>query len=198
MITKLLKRRPISKNEAVEGLENDLVTLFTAYHKAVAKYNDEIKRTNPVNQAMLRAPLLHAKMRDALVEAFPDNFKIGKYNRFILHLKGFLFIIKKLNTKDKPSYVCTMMSNALLEQQQVSLFEDDEDARPSPLLIFGYTINSKKEIVNPRVVYYDIIARWAIREQEVAGIKQPIISNVSEIKTDILVQVSTTKIKEAE
>lgn len=59
----------------------------------------------------------------------------------------------------KPSYIPTMLSDAITTQQQVSLF-DCEEAKEDAILLFGYTKNGQGELLNPRIVYYDNEVKW--------------------------------------
>ncbi len=68
-------------------------------------------------------------------------------------------LIKKLNKNSKPSYIPTLLSDAITNQQQISLF-DDEEAKQDAILLFGYTRNSNGELLNPRIVYYDNEVKW--------------------------------------
>ncbi len=68
-------------------------------------------------------------------------------------------LIKKLNKNSKPSYIPTILSDAITNQQQASLF-DCEEAKEDAVLLFGYTRNNHGELLNPRVVYYDNKVKW--------------------------------------
>ena len=68
-------------------------------------------------------------------------------------------LIKKLNKNSKPSYIPTILSDAITTQMQAPLFDSDE-AKEDAILLFGYTKNSHGELLNPRIVYYDNEVKW--------------------------------------
>lgn len=153
------KRQAFSKEDAVELLKQHAVQIFSAFDAALDKYNIEIQQTSPVARTRLDSPLLHAKITDSFIEAFPENAIVGKYRRIIFRYvdkdRKCQLIIKKLSKSSRPSYISTRLSNTILMQGQCELFDGDENARREPLLIFGYTKDRYGNLTDPRIVYFD-------------------------------------------
>lgn len=153
------KRKHISKENALEILKDHYQELFVAYNEGLSKYNEEIQYTIPEARRRLEPALLHAKMTESFILHFPENYINGKYNRIIFRWDGIQMLIKKLDNQSKPLYLPTMLSDAIVNQEQMSLFKDgdvDEDA----ILFFGYTKTKEGELVHPRIVYYNQGVEW--------------------------------------
>lgn len=164
---KLEKRKFISKEDAHEILSEYYQELFRAYYSGIDKYNMEIQQTIPEARTRLDSTLLNAKLTESFILNFPDNWGRGKYGRIIFRWENIQMLIKKLDKNNKPSYIPTLLSGAIQEQLQLSLFEDgsaDQDA----ILIFGYTKDKYGQIVNPRIVYFDGEAKWIIYSDEIS------------------------------
>ena len=82
---------------------------------------------------------------------FPVNWKFGKYKRFILRVNGYNVLFKKLNGKDMPMNVKTVLSDAIANQLQYSLFNDSPEVA-DPIVFFGYR-KDKFETLHPQNLY---------------------------------------------
>lgn len=152
-------RKRISKESALNVLKDYYEDLFVAFYEGLSKYNEEIQYTIPEARTRLEPALLHAKMTESFILHFPENYINGKYNRIIFRWDGIQMLIKKLNKHSKPLYIPTKLSDAIVNQEQMSLFKDgevDEDA----ILFFGYTKTKDGDLVNPRIVYYNQGVEW--------------------------------------
>ena len=153
------KRRRISKKDALEVLKDNFQELFVAYNDGLEHYNVVILELRPEVRVRIDSGILNACIAQSFMEHFPDKWTLGKYGRIIFRWEGISMLIKKLNKNSKPSYIPTMLSDAITTQQQVSLF-DCEEAKEDAILLFGYTKNSHGELLNPRIVYYDNEVKW--------------------------------------
>lgn len=153
------KRRRISKKDALEVLNDNFQELFVAYNDGLEHYNIVIQELRPEVRVRIDSGILNACIAQSFMEHFPDKWTLGKYGRIIFRWEGISMLIKKLNKNSKPSYIPTMLSDAITTQQQVSLFNCDE-AKEDAILLFGYTKNSHGELLNPRIVYYDSEVKW--------------------------------------
>ena len=153
------KRRRISKKDALEVLKDNFQELFVAYNNGLEHYNVVIQELRPEVRVRIDSGILNACIAQSFMEHFPDEWTLGKYGRIIFRWEGISMLIKKLNKNSKPSYIPTMLSDAITTQQQVSLF-DCEEAKEDAILLFGYTKNSHGELLSPRIVYYDNEVKW--------------------------------------
>lgn len=153
------KRRRISKKDALEVLNDNFQELFVAYNDGLEHYNIVIQELRPEVRVRIDSGILNACIAQSFMEHFPDKWTLGKYGRIIFRWEGISMLIKKLNKNSKPSYIPTMLSDAITTQQQVSLFNCGE-AKEDAILLFGYTKNSHGELLNPRIVYYDSEVKW--------------------------------------
>lgn len=168
------KRRYFSKEKALEMINECGLEIFQAYRDGLERFNEEIQQTNPMCRTRLESTLLNAKMAESFMKHFPDNWIRGKYGRLLFNWGCLTMVIKKLNTKDKPYNIPTVLSETITTQSQASLFDGDDDAKENALLIFGYTKNRYGELVNPRIVLYDGYPRWTIYNEDL--IKNPAIT----------------------
>ena len=164
---KIEKRKRIDKEGALKLLNDHMRDIFSAYNKAVDKFNVEINQTDPVARTRLWAVLLNAKLTESFIHQFPENWKKGKYGRVIFRWEEVQLLIKKLNKNSKPSYIPTILSDSIINQEQQSLFNDDS-AKEEPILIFGYTKDALGQITNPRIVYFNGQVEWVIDQEEFA------------------------------
>lgn len=135
------KRRRISKKDALEVLKDNFQELFVAYNNGLEHYNVVIQELRPEVRVRIDSGILNACIAQSFMEHFPDKWTLGKYGRIIFRWEGISMLIKKLNKNSKPSYIPTMLSDAITTQQQVSLF-DCEEAKEDAILLFGYTKNN--------------------------------------------------------
>ena len=156
------KRHFLNKKDAEELLKPYLPDMFKAYEEGLAGYNQVIRQFNPLFIKKIDSGILNSKISESFYAAFPDNFINAKYGRVIFRWEGVQIMIKKLNPNGKPSYVPTLLSESIINQEQAPLFKGDELAQSEPLLFFGYTKDKNGEIVNPRLVYYDSEVKWTI------------------------------------
>ena len=152
--------------------------MFTAYFKAIDKFNVEIDQTIPEARVRLYSTLLNAKLVESFILTFPDNWTNGKYGRVIFRWDDVQIIIKKLNAKGKPSYIPTLLSDKILSQYQSDLFEGDDSAKAEPVLIFGYTKDKMGQLVDPRIVYFDNDVKWELTKDDV--LMKPVTHDIVE------------------
>lgn len=186
------KRRRISKKDALEVLNDNFQELFVAYNDGLEHYNIVIQELRPEVRVRIDSGILNACIAQSFMEHFPDKWTLGKYGRIIFRWEGISMLIKKLNKNSKPSYIPTMLSDAITTQQQVSLFNCDE-AKEDAILLFGYTKNSHGELLNPRIVYYDSEVKW------IADLDDVVTKPVTELTAEPMVRLRQENInKKAE
>lgn len=179
MDTKILKvsekRRFLTKEDALNVLKDNFKELFLAYNGGLEHYNYVISGIRPEARVRIESGILNACVAQSFMEYFPDRWSKGKYGRIIFRWEGISMLIKKLNKNSKPSYIPTLLSDAITSQQQVSLFDCDE-AKEDSILLFGYTKNNHGELQNPRIVYYDNDVKWIadINDAITKPISQPV------------------------
>lgn len=153
------KRRRISKEDALEVMKENFQELFIAYNDGLEHYNQIIIELRPEVRVRVDSGILNACIAQAFMEHFPDRWTQGKYGRIIFRWEKISLMIKKLDKSSKPSYIPTILSDAIINQIQAPLFDCDE-AKEDAVLFFGYTKNCHGELLNPRVVFYDGEVRW--------------------------------------
>lgn len=177
------RKRIISAKECKIELKSILPRLFEAYEDAVNQYNKEIVLTPP--EARMRgfeAHLLNVKIVQSIQKFFTEDWKTGKYGRFMLYVKGYIILFKKLDKNDMPMNIRTKMTDSIENQLQGRLFQDDEDPI-APILFFGYKKNQFGELVDPKLVYIDENkVKWAINKPATEHLK-PKVTLVPSVPT---------------
>ena len=75
--------------------------------------------------------------------------------------------IKKLNSKDMPMNVKTVLSDAIANQLQYSLFNDSPEVA-DPIVFFGYRKDKFGNIISPKLVYIDENhVKWVIDSADI-------------------------------
>lgn len=175
-IQKKKRKRIISAKECKTVLKTILPRIFEAYDDAVNQYNKEIVLTPP--EARMRgfeAHLLNVKIVQSMQKCFCGDWKIVKYGRFMLYVKGYIIFFKKLNKNDMPMNIRTKMTDSIENQIQGSLFEGDEDPI-APILFFGYKKNKFGELVDPKLVYIDENrVKWRIMKSDIEQLKPSVV-----------------------
>lgn len=153
---RLQVKRRLATREGVEyDLSEYLSTLFKAFSGAVSMYEQEIVMTPPQSRARaFEASLLNSKMIQSIQQHFPQNWRFGKYKRFLLNIKGYTVLFKKLNNKNMPMNIKTSHTKAISNQMQTSLF-DHTNISFDPILFFGYRKDKTGRIFDPKLVYID-------------------------------------------
>ena len=181
------KRRQISSEECKFDLKDELPLLFEAFGHGASLFEQEVVQTPP--EARIRgfeASLLNAKMVQTIQRYFPDNWKYGKYRRFVINVNGYVVLLKKLDKYDRPMNIKTKHSEAIGHQLQLSLFDDSNFNAESPILFFGYKKNKFGEISEPKLVYIDDNkAMWTLAENDLPSKKSIVLGekSTSERKT---------------
>ncbi|PIB33206.1 hypothetical protein BFP78_02800 [Gaetbulibacter sp. 5U11] len=161
------KRRQVSKVECLQDLKKDLPKFFLAFNKAVKKFNKVSSLFNPESKVRFNASVLNTSIVESFQEEFSNNWKWGKYKRFILKLEDYIFLVKKLNNNNKPMNIKTKHVNTISNQLSLSLFNSDV-YQDDPILFFGYKIDRMGEIISPQIVYIDEDnVRWIVSENDV-------------------------------
>lgn len=166
------KRNLIEQDEFNEIFQEHFADVFRAYTFGLMRYNEEIQQTIPQARVRLDSVLLHAKITESFIMHFPDSYSIGKYKRVIFRWADapVQLIIKRLSKNSRPSYVPTILSDAIQNQEQVSLFSDNSKIE-EPILIFGYSRSRAGEVVDPRIVYFDGEAKWVLYLENAASLQ---------------------------
>ena len=162
------KRKLISKKECLHELKKELQIMFIAFTEAIELFEKEIVLTPPIARGKgFEALLLNSKMMQCVQKHFPDNWKFGKYKRFILRIKGFNVLFKKLNNKDMPMNIRTVLADAITNQLQLSLFNDSNEVF-DPIVFFGYQKDKFGNILSPKLVYIDEDkVKWIIDDKDI-------------------------------
>lgn len=196
---KIKRKRIISAKECEIELGSILSRLFEAYEDAVKQYNKEIVLTSPAARMRgFEAHLLNVKIVQSIQKYFSSDWKTGKYGRFMLYVKGYIILFKKLNKNDMPMNIRTKMTDSIENQLQGRLFQDDEDPA-APILFFGYKKNQFGELVDPKLVYIDENkVKWAINKPATEHLKPTVVLKPSVPTTASVSLKDTNKVKTAE
>lgn len=170
---KAKRKRIINAKECEHELRDVLIILFDVFHQAVEKFNKEIQQTPPdARPRGFEAGLLNAKFVQCMQNSFSEDWRRGKYGRIMLYKNGYIIFFKKLNNKDMPMNIRTKMTDSIENQEQGTLFHDDDDVK-APILFFGYKKNRFGEIVDPKIVYIDEgRVKWNITENGMGHLKR--------------------------
>jgi hypothetical protein len=185
---KIKKRKIVSAKECKHDLELHLELLFYAVDQGIDNYN-QILSLFPVESRAraLEANILNSKIIEAIQGNFSENWKFGKYRRFILRVNGYNILFKKLNNKDMPMNVRTKHVEAIENQYQLSLFEESSFSEViEPIVFFGYKKDKWGAIIDPKLVYIDEgQIKWTISQSDVTEEKtiaiNPLSTNLPQI-----------------
>jgi hypothetical protein len=176
------KRRQVSQRECLHDLKKDLPRIFKAFNRSVKKFNKVSSMFNPESKVRFDASVLNTSIVESLQEEFSNNWKWGKYKRFILRLNDYIFLVKKLNNNNMPMNIKTKHVNTISNQLSLPMF-NSEVYQDDPILFFGYKTDRMGEIVSPQIVYIDENqVKWIISENEVTTTEtlfKPITQNKS-------------------
>lgn len=196
-INKICEKRIRIEQEDFNAIFREhFAEVFRAYTLGLLRYNDEIQQTIPQARTRLDSVLLSAKITESFITRFPENYSIGKYKRVIFRWADapVQLIIKKLNAKNsKPSYIPTILSDAIQNQEQMSLFSDDRQIE-EPILIFGYSKSLTGEVIEPRIVYFDGETKWVTYLDNAVNLQ----STSSDELLNIEVKLKKAEVKKAE
>uniref|UniRef100_UPI0040493FDD hypothetical protein n=1 Tax=Flavobacterium sp. TaxID=239 RepID=UPI0040493FDD len=159
-------KRTIATSEGCQiDLKDQLNMMFISFTEAVRMYEKEIIQTPPQSRARaFEASLLNSKMIQSIQTNFPINWKFGRYKRFMLNLKGYIVLFKKLNGKNMPMNIKTSHTTSISNQMQTSLFSEGLKSI-NPILIFGYNKDKLGNIFDPKLVYIDEEkVKWTLTE----------------------------------
>lgn len=161
------KRRQVSQGECLHDLEKDLPRIFKAFNRSVKKFNKVSSMFNPESKVRFDASVLNTSIVESLQEEFSNNWKWGKYKRFILRLNDYIFLVKKLNNNNMPMNIKTKHVNTISNQLSLPMF-NSEVYQDDPILFFGYKTDRMGEITSPQIVYIDENqVKWIISENEI-------------------------------
>lgn len=191
-----IKRKLATQKGVEHDLSDYLSRLFSAFSKAVMMYEQEIVKTPPQSRARaFEASLLNSKMIQSIQESFPNNWRFGKYKRFLLNVKGYTVLFKKLNNKNMPMNVNTSHSLAISNQMQTSLFANTTIS-VDPILFFGYRKDKTGRIFDPKLVYIDENkVQWKITHEIETSILTPNLNMPSIKKAVPVVKIGLKKEK---
>ena len=153
--TRQNKRRLATKTNVMLDLKDELPLLFDAFKEAHELYEHEIRRTPPEARARgFEALSLNSKMIQCVQKRFPNNWKFGKYGRFILRVNSYVILFKKLDKHDRPMNIKTKSVKAISNQLSLPLF-NNVDFVEEPILFFGYKKNALGVVSQPKLAYLD-------------------------------------------
>jgi hypothetical protein len=163
------KRRQVSQDECLLDLKKDLPRIFKAFNRGVKKFNKVSSMFNPESKVRFDASVLNTSIVESLQVEFSNNWKWGKYKRFILRLNDYIFLVKKLNNNNMPMNIKTKHVNTISNQLSLPMF-NSEVYQDDPILFFGYKVDRMGEIVSPQVVYIDENqVKWIVTENDVTS-----------------------------
>jgi hypothetical protein len=163
-----IKRRTAKDTECQIDLQKELPLMFHAFRNASSQFEKEVIQT-PIEARGrgFEASLLNSKMIHSIQTTFPNNWKYGKYKRFILRVNKYSILFKKLNNKNMPMNINTNFSTAISNQFTMSLF-DEGITSIDPILFFGYKKDRLGNITEPKLVYIDDNSpQWIITEENI-------------------------------
>ena len=178
------RKRIISATEFKYDLDSILLQLFTAFHKAVDLYNNDIRRFNPQDRVRsFEATFFNTYMMQSLREIFGTDLKRGVYGRIYLYTHGYIILFKKLDKHNMPMNVRTEHIVKIENQQEGYLFGDEEDVE-APIVFFGYFKSRIGEIGHPKFVYIDEErVKWILEEDNVIQSQElPLFTSVQEVQ----------------
>lgn len=176
------KRRQVSKDECLFDLKKELPKIFKAFNRGVKKFNKVSSMFNPESKVRFDASVLNTSIVESLQDEFSNNWKWGKYKRFILRLNDYIFIVKKLNQNNMPMNIKTKHVNTISNQLSLPMFNSDV-YQDDPILFFGYKVDRMGEIVSPQVVYIDENkVKWIVSENDVT-VTQTLFKSVKKNET---------------
>ena len=163
------KRRQVSKDECLLDLKEDLPKIFKAFNRGIKKFNKVSSMFNPESKVRFDASVLNTAIVESLQVEFSNNWKWGKYKRFILRLNDYIFLVKKLNNNNMPMNIKTKHVNSISNQLSLPMF-NSEVYQDDPILFFGYKTDRMGEIVSPQIVYIDENqVKWVVTENDVTS-----------------------------
>ena len=163
------RRRLASEEGVLFDLKDELPILFETFKEAVELYEREISFTPPTARVRgFEASTLNSKMVQCIQKRFPHSWMFGKYRRFILRIKGYLILFKKLDNKNMPMNIRTKLVSSISQQLSLPLF-DGSSSVEEPILFFGYRRNKVGQISDPKLVYIDDDKlEWVISSENVS------------------------------
>ena len=167
-----------SKKETFLAECSELVIsqFFTAFHKAKDLFKKAMSKYPPDSRSRgFEASTFQTCIIGELQKAFPSDWKFWKYKRFALSMKGYSFLIKKLDKKEMPMNIRTQANKSILNQVQTLIF--DPTAYENPIIFFGWQKSKFGELMAPHFVYIDEEKiQWRFYEEELTSVTIPTIS----------------------
>lgn len=163
-----IKRRTAKDSECQIDLQKELPLIFKAFKIASSAFEKEVAQT-PIEARGrgFEASLLNSKMIHSIQTTFPNNWKYGKYKRFILRVNKYSILFKKLDNKNMPMNINTNFSKAISNQFTMSLF-DEGTTSIDPILFFGYKKDRLGNITEPKLIYIDDnTLQWVLTEENI-------------------------------
>jgi len=193
---KIKKRKIVSAKECKHDLKPHLELLFYAVDQGIDKYN-QILSLFPVESRAraLEANILNSKIIEAIQGSFSENWKFGKYRRFILRVNGYNILFKKLKNNDMPMNVRTKHVEAIENQYQLSLFENTSFSEViEPIVFLGYKKDKWGTIIDTKLVYIDEgEIKWTISQSDITEEKNIVINPLSTNQPQISVRPQIRK-----
>lgn len=194
-----IKRRTAKDTECQIDLNKELPLIFNAFKIASATFEKEVLQT-PIEARGrgFEASLLNSKMIQSIQSTFPNNWKYGKYKRFILRVNKYSILFKKLDNRNMPMNINTNFSKAISNQFTMSLF-DEGTTSIDPILFFGYKKDRLGNITEPKLIYIDdSTLQWALTEENVESFVITKFTALDKIEKEMpKIKASATQIRAA-
>lgn len=146
------KRKLATPEGTLLDLKGYSQKLYQSFFDAVKETNATLSPFAPdIRSRVTEASMFQTCLAKQLKKNFPNDFKIGKYGRLILHLPEYICLFKKLNSKGLPMNIQTGNTEAISNQLTLSLFDESYE----PILFFGYQKDRIGRYINPQIVYID-------------------------------------------
>lgn len=170
-LKRLFKRKRIlSVKECEHDLKDVLPLLNEGFHEALQKALTLVKNVPPHARCRgYEATICNSCLVEIMQKKFPHNWYWGKFKRFYIRIKNYIILIKKLNLKNMPMNIKTLLSNRINNQTQGELFGKDDNGM-EPIVIFGYTKDDLGISYVPKLVYIDEgKLKWVIPTSDITG-----------------------------
>jgi hypothetical protein len=149
------RKRITNQKECEHDLRDDLPLFREAFQKAKETFDEKTEGIDPnLTARAFSANSFNTYVSNHLKEVYGPRIRRGKGGRIILHLKDYIILIKKLDSKGYPMNSKSIRDDAIRNQEQGNLFGDEYDGT-KPILYLGYQRDKLKQFCNLQIVYLD-------------------------------------------
>lgn len=168
-------KRLINAKECECVLPDVFERLQKCFDRALQYYFTEVRLTPVKSRGKgYEATVMNSKIIQSIQEEFPNDWYFGKYKRFFLRMKGFIFLFKKLNAKDMPMNMSTNLMNRIENQMEGNLFGKYDNGN-DPILFFGYKKLKMGLSYISKLVYIDEgVVKWRLFSNQHLGLSNDI------------------------